>query len=234
MTGAYLRSLRGYLRPVRRFARMIADPILPAADHREVFRDIYRRNLWGSAESVSGPGSTTREAAFIADLISLLRRFEARTLLDAPCGDFNWIGEVADSVEQYVGIEVVPELIEHNLRHHLTDRRRFALADISRDPLPRADVILCRDCLVHFSRQDIRATLANFRRSGSRYLLTTTFLNRGTNTYISTGAWQPLNLQAAPFRFPPPLALVDERCTHTGGIYRDKRLGLWELASLAE
>ena len=104
----------------------------------------------GSAESVSGPGSTTREAAFIADLISLLRRFEARTLLDAPCGDFNWIGEVADSVEQYVGIEVVLELIEHNLRHNLTDRRRFALADISRDPLPRADVILCRDCLVHY------------------------------------------------------------------------------------
>jgi hypothetical protein len=37
---------------------------------------------------------------------------------------------------------------------------------------------------------------------------------------------------APPFAFPAPLAVIDERCTHSGGIYRDKRLGLWELASL--
>jgi hypothetical protein len=41
-----------------------------------------------------------------------------------------------------------------------------------------------------------------------------------------------LNLERAPFGFPSPLALIDERCTHSAGIDRDKRLGLWELASL--
>jgi hypothetical protein len=217
----------------RHFARMIADRLRPAARHGVVFGDIYRRNSWGNGESVSGPGSTrARGADFMPELVALLRRLETRTLLDAPCGDFNWIAEAADSVEQYVGMDVVPELIEHNLHHHLTGRRSFALADISRDLLPAADVILCRDCLVHFSIQDVWATLANFRRSGSRYLLTTTFVERDMNGYIRTGAWQPLNLQAAPFHFPSPLALIDERCTHTGGIYRDKRLALWELASL--
>lgn len=161
-----------------------------------------------------------------------MRKLNTRTLLDAPCGDFNWIAEAADSVERYVGMDVVPDLIEHNLRRYLTDRRSFALADITRDDLPAVDVILCRDCLVHFSAQDVWTTLANFRRSGSRYLLTTTFIERDTNGSIRTGSWQPLNLQAAPFHFPIPLDLVDERCTHTGGIYRDKRLALWELASL--
>jgi hypothetical protein len=39
-------------------------------------------------------------------------------------------------------------------------------------------------------------------------------------------------MQAAPFNFPAPLALIDEKCTHTGGVYRDKRLGLWKLDSL--
>jgi glycosyltransferase involved in cell wall biosynthesis/SAM-dependent methyltransferase len=203
------------------------------ATHREVFGDIYRRNLWGNTESVSGPGSTrARGADFTPDLVALLRRLESRTLLDAPCGDFNWIAEAAGSVERYVGIDVVPELIEHNLRHHLTDRRSFARADITRDDLPAADVILCRDCLVHFSIQDVWNTLANFRRSGSRYLLTTTFIERDANGSIRTGSWQPLNLQAAPFHFPAPLELIDERCTHSGGSYRDKRLALWELASL--
>jgi SAM-dependent methyltransferase len=219
--------------PLGRLAGRILARIRPAADHRAVFGGIFRRNEWGHAESVSGPGSTrARGADFTPELVALLRRLETRTLLDAPCGDFNWIAEAADAVERYVGVDVVPELVERNLRDHAAGGRSFLLADISRDALPAADVVLCRDCLVHFSARDVWATLANFRRSGSRYLLTTTFVARGANADIRTGSWQPLNLQAAPFRFPPPLELVDERCTHTGGIFRDKRLGLWELASL--
>ncbi|MEW5930591.1 MAG: class I SAM-dependent methyltransferase [Gemmatimonadota bacterium] len=218
---------------LRQLARMLRARLRPAADHRAVFGGIYRRNAWGDAESVSGPGSTrARGADFAADLAALLRRLEARTLLDAPCGDFNWIAEVADGVERYVGLDVVPELVERNRRRHATERRSFAQADISRDPLPAADVVLCRDCLVHFSDRDVWAALANFRRSGSRWLLTTTFVERGASGDIRTGQWQPLNLQAAPFRFPAPLELVDERCTHTGGTFRDKRLGLWEVAAL--
>lgn len=219
--------------PFRRLAGRILARLRPAADHRAVFGGIFRRNEWGDAESVSGPGSTrARGADFTAELVALLRELEARTLLDAPCGDFNWIAEAADAVERYVGVDVVPELVERNLRLHGGPRRSFAVADISRDALPAADVVLCRDCLVHFSARDVWATLANFRRSGSRYLLTTTFVARGANADIRTGSWHPLDLEAAPFRFPPPVALVDERCTHTGGIFRDKRLALWELASL--
>jgi SAM-dependent methyltransferase len=219
--------------PFRRLAGRILARIRPPADHRAVFGGIFRRNEWGDAESVSGPGSTrARGADFTAELVALLRRLETRTLLDAPCGDFNWIAEAADAVERYVGVDVVPELVERNRRHHPAGGRSFVLADISRDALPAADVVLCRDCLVHFSDRDVWATLANFRRSGSRYLLTTTFVARGANADIRTGSWRPLDLQAAPFRFPPPLEVVDERCTHTGGIFRDKRLGLWELASL--
>lgn len=203
------------------------------ADHRAIFTRIYRRNEWGNAESVSGLGSTReRAAAFRDDLLALLRRLDTRVLMDAPCGDFNWIEEVAGSVERYVGVDVVPELIEHNLRHHAREARTFLCLDVTRDPLPRADVVLCRDCLVHFSTADVRAALRGFRDSGSRWLLTTTFVDRSENPEIRTGGWRPLNLQAAPFRFPPPLDVIDERCLHSGGIYRDKRLALWELASL--
>jgi len=41
--------------------------------------------------------------------------------------------------------------------------------DITSDPLPRADVILCRDCLVHFSLADAQAAIGNFARSGSAH-----------------------------------------------------------------
>lgn len=201
--------------------------------HLKVFSRILRERLWGSEESVSGPGSTRgRAATFVPALIELLSQLEVRTLLDAPCGDFNWADDLANAVDTYIGVDIIPELIERNQVRHAAPNRTFLTADLTRDPLPKGDLILCRDCLVHFSYADIRAAVANFRRSGVRYLLTTTFLDRRANEDIVTGGWRVLNLEAPPFRFPPPLALVDEHCTHTGGIYRDKRLALWDIAAL--
>jgi SAM-dependent methyltransferase len=206
---------------------------MPRWYHRRVFTDIFRRNAWGSAESVSGPGSTrARGASISADIIDLLRRIGARSLLDAPCGDFNWIGGVADSVERYAGVDIVAELIADHRRRHGDARRTFLCADFTRDALPAADVIFCRDALVHFSYADIRAALRNFRRSGSRYLLTTTFIAHGLNRNIRTGGWRMLNLEHAPFGFPAPMALIDERRPLADGSDSGKRLALWELGAL--
>lgn len=210
---------------------------LPAGTSRQqmtdIFGQIYQGNVWGSAESVSGQGSTLARAADFRDpLMALLKQLQTRVLLDAPCGDFHWAQPVADAVEQYIGLDVVPDLIAHLQQANLTPRRRFQCLDLTCETLPQADLILCRDALVHFSFSDIWRGVHNFQRSGARYLLTTTFIDRAANDDIVTGQWRPLNLQARPFRFPPPIALVDEKCTHSGGIYKDKRLALWELAQL--
>jgi hypothetical protein len=203
-------------------------PRMPRWFHRRLFTNIFRRNVRGGEESVSGPGSTrARGDSFSADIVELLGKLEARTLLDAPCGDFNWMDRVADRVESYVGVDVVEELIARNRQRHAG--RSFLCADLTRDALPRADVILCRDALVHFSFADIRAALRNFRRSGSRYLLTTTFVAHERNDDIWTGGFRMLNLEREPFRFPPPLALIDERRLLLNGSDSGKRLGLWDL-----
>ena len=198
------------------------------------FTDIYRSNAWGNPESVSGPGSTVaRGADFQDDLAALIDRWQIRSVVDAPCGDFNWMRHVlADRDLSYIGIDIVEALVEGNARVHGSPHRRFLCGDITRAELPPSDLIICRDGLVHLSFVDARAAIRNFRRSGSRYLLATTFVGRARNTDVPTGGWRPLNLEAAPFSFPVPLARVDERCTHSAGIYRDKQLGLWELATL--
>lgn len=204
-----------------------------AGQMTRLFTRLYQRNAWGSAESVSGPGSTLARAADFTDaLVALLVALPARSLLDAPCGDFHWAGPMADAVDEYVGLDVVPALIERLARAHARPGRRFVCADLTRAALPAVDVILCRDALVHFSYADTARALANFRRSGARYLLTTTFVAHPANRDMPTGGWQPLNLQAPPFGFPPPLAVVDEHCVHSGGVYRDKRLALWAVADL--
>jgi SAM-dependent methyltransferase len=198
------------------------------------FTAIFRANAWANAESVSGPGSTqARGADFQQELISLLDGWKVRSILDAPCGDCNWMRNVLAYRDLlYTGVDIVEELIARNSGLHAAANRRFLCTDMTRGDLPRADLIICRDGLVHLSFTDARAAIRNFRRTGSRYLLATTFVSHSRNRDVPTGGWRVLNLEAAPFRFPAPLALIDERCTHSAGIYRDKRLGLWELGSL--
>jgi hypothetical protein len=170
-----------------------------------------------------------RTAVFRDDLSTLLKEIDAHSLLDAGCGDFNWMKETWLEVDQYIGVDIVSELVVANQQKYGNHKRSFIELDITRDELPRADLILCRDLLVHFSFDDIRKAIHNFQRSGSAFILATTFTRFSQNTEIGTGDWRQLNLERAPFNFPKPLALIDEQCTHTGGIYTDKHLALWRL-----
>jgi hypothetical protein len=214
------------------FADRLRDRVAPG-DHEAIFSRVHRRRRWGDGESVSGPGSAeARAASFRGDLVAALQTLEVRVLLDAPCGDFNWTAPVADAVERYVGVDVVRPLVEANTVRHAAPGREFRHLDITRDPLPAADAILCRDGLVHFASGDIWAALGRFRATGARYLVTTSFPGRRANPEIRTGGWRPLNLEAAPFHFPRPLLAIDERCTHTGGIYRDKILAVWPMLTV--
>lgn len=200
---------------------------------REVFSDIHRRRAWGDCESVSGPGSgIIRTSAFSDQILRLLEEFGVRTLLDAGCGDFNWLKEVKLDLESYVGVDVVEEIVSELRRKHANEHRRFLNLDIISDKLPQADLILCRDCLVHLSFSQIVAALRNFKRSHSRYLLTTTFTRFDDNAEIAMGEWRPINLQEPPFSLPAPLRLIDEKRSESGGDYSDKHLGLWELKDI--
>jgi len=200
---------------------------------RRVFGRVHATRAWGESESVSGPGSTRERAtSFLSDLIALVESLGVSALLDAPCGDFNWAGPLADSVRHYIGIDVVPALIEENVRRWAAPNREFLCRDMVNERLPPADLILCRDALVHLCAADAVTALANFRRTGAQYLIATTFVGDRANPDIATGGWRPLNMERAPFHFPSPLALIDEHCDHTGGIYSDKRLGLWRFNAL--
>ena len=109
---------------------------------RQVFSDIYRLNLWANAESRSGHGSSLASTeALRRELPLLLRRFGIRTMLDAGCGDCNWISHIKDlDLERYVGAEIVPALVEANRRKEWPSvryQREFILLDITHDPISR-------------------------------------------------------------------------------------------------
>ncbi len=196
-----------------------------------VFHEVYQHHLWKCDLSVSGPGSTLESTAHLrAALPKIIAALGGRVFQDIPCGDFNWMKEVALGVEQYIGGDIVLSLIKQNQEKY-GELGQFLHIDLLRDPLPPSDIVLCRDCLVHLSLRDIQAALTNIARSPAKYLFTTTFPNQAGNDDTVTPNWRPLNMEVAPFCFPPPLYLVkdfaDSQLDHVG-----KHLGVWRLADL--
>ena len=212
------------------FARRV---LRPRAYMESTFAPFYEENRWGDDESVSGPGSSLeRTAKLRRELPLLLQEIGVRTLLDAPCGDFNWMRHTQLGIERYIGADIIPDLIARNRELYGNNDVEFLLLDLTRDKLPRVDVILCRDCLIHFSYRHIANAIRNFKRSGSSFLLTNSYPAWRENENIRTGDFRPLNLARPPFNFPMPLRQINEKLPEEEAQFFGKILGLWKLSDL--
>jgi hypothetical protein len=213
------------------FEKLATRGVRPPAE--AAFRDIYQRNHWGGTVSPSGQGASPDQTERLRRALpALLPRLGVGTLLDLPCGDYSWMRLVDLPGVAYIGADLLAEVVEPLQTAFTDSQHRFLVLDLTRDDLPQADALLCRDCLVHLSFADIRRALANVLRSGIPYLMTTTFPGCEVNEDIVTGDWRPLNLTRPPFDFPPPLELLNEGCTEGGGLFADKSLAVWQTAKV--
>lgn len=221
--------------PVLAQERFVADRgSFTGLDLAERFQRIECTNLWGAGTSVSGLGSESASTMALKEALpALMKHLNLRSLLDAPCGDARWITNIGLGVS-YTGVDIVPSLVAENAarveRGEIVGR--FLVGDITRDSLPKVGAILCRDCLVHLSYANIARALHQFQSSGARWLFTTTFPEWKLNRDCEDGDWRALNLERAPFFWPPPVHLINERCDEGGGGWSDKSLGAWRLDSL--
>lgn len=173
----------------------------------QVFNKIYAKNYWASAESVSGRGSELKQTEKIRkELPKIFEKYDCTSILDAPCGDFNWMRHVIKQTNViYCGGDIVDDLVEANILQYGDTRTKFIKLDICNDPLPSADIMVCRDCLFHLSYSDIVAFLENFAKSNIPLLLVTTHKNQGDffkNKDIRTGDFRMIDLFSQPFGFP--------------------------------
>jgi hypothetical protein len=180
---------------------------------RAVFTKIYQTVGWsgGYPETVSGAGSTRESTAgFREGLSACLANGllgPSPTILDAPCGDFNWFREVT-GYHRYVGMDIVEEMVAENTRKHASDTVRFVAGDITGDPLPPADVMLCRDCLIHLPDAMVWEMLGNFARSGIPRLLLTSHANPDNVDMGAPGGYRPINFLLPPYAFPTPVLQI--------------------------
>jgi SAM-dependent methyltransferase len=203
-------------------------------DALTAFRYAYHNNLWRCSETSAGPGSSLAQTRAIATTLpGLCQRYNVGSLLDVPCGSADWMALVDLPGVRYTGGDIVPEVVAEAARRHGSERQ-FVVLDLTSSPLPSADLLLCRDCLVHLSYSDIAKAIANIRRSDIQYLLTTTFTAESEFHDIVTGDWRPINLETPPFSFPQPVELLLEQCTEQNGVFADKALGLWRAHDLPD
>ncbi len=197
-----------------------------------VFTRIYTNRRW-KGDSASGAGSSLEQTKALRDALpGLLKELKVQSILDIPCGDLYWFKEINLDGVHYVGADIVKPLVAKNIELYSRPDRTFLVANLISDPLPRCDAVLCRDCFVHLRNRDITAAIANIRKSGAQWLLTTTYTGDCANQDVLTGEWRAINLMLPPFNLPPPARLIDEKCTESGGRFSDKHLGVWRVSDL--
>jgi hypothetical protein len=213
---------------------LTAKPGLPPVNNKRAsldFEGIYNENGFEGTESRSGGGSTLEQTRVISrEIPLLLNELGVSDFLDVPCGDLNWMRHVDLGDVKYIGGDVVQSIVDKNVVEYGSEKRIFQRINIITGPLPVADIIFCRDCLVHLSYADGLSAIEQFRRSGAKWLLTTTFTDRTDNEELYEGMiWRPLNLEKAPYSLPKAERYINEVCTEGGGMFGDKCLALWRL-----
>lgn len=180
--------------------------ILASLNIEERFTHIYKINYWNSNESGSGIGSTLEATKSLRFHLPLLfERFSIQSVFDGPCGDFNWMRFVVEKTNiKYCGGDIVSPIIKANQSKYSSDRIKFIQIDLTKQVPPKADLMICRDCLFHLSYKDTKNLLNNFIHSETPYLLTTSYENNNafSNQDIITGHFRLIDLFSEPYNFP--------------------------------
>jgi len=166
---------------------------------QRTFSRIYEKQLWGRG---SGAGSHPKHnAGYVAFVQSFLRSRDIRSVVDLGCGDWQFSHAIDWGEAQYLGLDLVPSVIEDNRSRHGSASIRFEVFTGEPHELPAADLLLVKDVLQHWSNDRIEAFLANLGRF--RCALITNCIDpsgRTVNHDIADGDFRPLDLLQEPFK----------------------------------
>jgi hypothetical protein len=127
---------------------------------------------------------------------------------------------------EYTGADVVEQLVLTNIMTY--PGVSFKVLNIISDELPKVDLMFVRDCLGHLCNANVLLALENMKKSGSKYLLATSFTSWNKNPDIVDGGWKCINLTIAPFNL-IPIQIINEDCQEGYPHYNDKCMILFEL-----
>lgn len=167
-----LRRLRAAIRTLRARALSLRYRNMSA---REIFSQVYAKGHWGFESTTgfnSGSGSGSRLSSAYVDLVRrYILNHGASTVVDLGCGDFRVGAQICEGLEiSYVGVDVVPSLVDFLNEKHSRRGVEFVCLDIIEDHLPVGDLYLVRQVFQHLSNAQIQKILGKL--SGATLLVT--------------------------------------------------------------
>jgi SAM-dependent methyltransferase len=180
------------------------------------FERIYHTSEWQS-RSRSGPGSLPElNLSYLQVLQTTLVEHNIKSVVDIGCGDWTLYQSAFDWYSKdvsYLGIDLVPELVDRLNKAHRRDNVEFRRVDINGASLPEADLYILKDVLQHWPNERIVRFLPQLKRS--RLTLITNDMEiysprkrpfrklfqhlPFTNVDTTFGGYRPLRLREPPF-----------------------------------
>ena len=207
------------------------------------FQKIYEERMWCGQSvnediSVSGNGSRISTTNNLRkELKQLILKYNIKTIVDCGCGDFKYLSEMKeflhDNIEAYIGIDVVEELININNEKYGNSKIKFICQDISETSVRNADLVICKEVLIHLPTQKCINFFNNIKK-GAKYILTSSYrklcepyksknITMNSYSYFKLGACYCLRLFEEPYNFPGPLEVI----TEVDGD-NDKKMYMWD------
>jgi len=190
--------------------------------YKETFTEIFESNLWGSAETRSGPASQLDWTnVTVGALKDVIQNYDINSMLDIPCGDANWIWQVFELLDTYVGADIVEQAaITNSVKYASLKNVQFISADIVTDKFGKFDIVMTRDLFMHLSNANVLKALDNIKASGSKFLFVSSDRKVKFNEDTFDGGYRPINLAISPFDLGQPIQYFEERQLFTDDFER--------------
>lgn len=177
------------------------------------FNEIYEKAKWATFyydcsnayRGSSGYGSIPHNAKpYLNFLKKFIIKNHIKSVVDFGCGDWQLAREIDWHRVEYLGIDVVPSLIDHHNKYFKAQNIHFLEADGVHIELPKADLLICKDVLQHLPLKDIQIFLKQLSKFKYAILVDTVDLHNPSNNNreIDLGDFRPLDLSSEPFCLP--------------------------------
>lgn len=150
---------------------------------QQVFTKIYEEGAWGKSTDPAQKffsGSGSHDNAIIVPYIEAIQKVlssfpKKPDVVDLGCGDFYVGSRVRSLCEAYTACDIVESLINFNKEKYESLNVDFRCLDLTKDELPRGDIVFIKQVLQHLSNEQIRRALPQLI-SKYKYLVLTEHL----------------------------------------------------------
>ena len=131
---------------------------------RAAMEQVYDLNLWGANETKFYSGEGSHHSNYVEPYITVVSSFLSSfsippVVCDLGCGDFNIGRQLVKYSSNYIGVDIVNDLILHNKKIFNQKQLEFKCLDLAKDSIPAGDCAIIRQVFQHLSNDEVQQIL---------------------------------------------------------------------------